>query len=316
MLPEERAALAELAFHHADKGGGRPYFLLSAVYSWAYLFPDDPRISRAVQPRVRMACDLYNRGLTEAEERQGPRPQEWDLRHPLRDHGGVARPERAPLGRARAGESRPHRRAAGGGAPDVLPLDRHRRAARRRGEAGPGSTDVDLLAPRARVPVTVLARFSDLDAQLRAGDVRATLEVYPGYGERTVTIAGRDVPLEAEPTAAIALMLSESDVWKRELIGFLRSGIINKKTRLVSIRPYEPGLIPVVFVHGTASSAARWAQMTNELDNDPRIHKHFQFWFFCTRPATSPLGNVLQSAHRRGCQARPRRTRRSAPPSS
>src|SRR5205085_12106326 len=38
--------------------------------------------------------------------------------------------------------------------------------------------------------------------------------------------------------------------------------------------------IPVVFVHGTASSAARWAALYNELDNDPRLHGHFQFWFF------------------------------------
>src|SRR5262249_51377045 len=50
--------------------------------------------------------------------------------------------------------------------------------------------------------------------------------------------------------------------------------------RLVALRPYRPGLIPVVFVHGTASSAGRWAQLYNELDNDPRIHDHYQFWFF------------------------------------
>ena len=48
----------------------------------------------------------------------------------------------------------------------------------------------------------------------------------------------------------------------------------------MSTRPYRPGLIPLVFVHGTTSSVARWAQLYNELDNDPRIHGHYQFWFF------------------------------------
>jgi pimeloyl-ACP methyl ester carboxylesterase len=48
----------------------------------------------------------------------------------------------------------------------------------------------------------------------------------------------------------------------------------------VATRPHRSGLIPVVFVHGTASSAARWAQLFNELDNDPRILRRYQFWFF------------------------------------
>ena len=33
-------------------------------------------------------------------------------------------------------------------------------------------------------------------------------------------------------------------------------------------------------MHGTASSPARWAEMTNELLGDPRIASRYQFWFF------------------------------------
>ena len=40
------------------------------------------------------------------------------------------------------------------------------------------------------------------------------------------------------------------------------------------------GRIPVVFVHGTYSSPGRWAEMLNVLDNDPRIHREFEPWFF------------------------------------
>jgi hypothetical protein len=39
-------------------------------------------------------------------------------------------------------------------------------------------------------------------------------------------------------------------------------------------------MIPVVFVHGTASSPARWAEMANELLGDPKIASHYQLWFF------------------------------------
>jgi pimeloyl-ACP methyl ester carboxylesterase len=36
----------------------------------------------------------------------------------------------------------------------------------------------------------------------------------------------------------------------------------------------------VVFVHGTASSIVRWAEMYNRLLADPEIRSRFQFWFF------------------------------------
>jgi len=46
------------------------------------------------------------------------------------------------------------------------------------------------------------------------------------------------------------------------------------------LHPYHPNMIPVVFVHGTASSPARWAEMANELLGDPVIGSHYQLWFF------------------------------------
>ena len=50
--------------------------------------------------------------------------------------------------------------------------------------------------------------------------------------------------------------------------------------RVLLIQPYEPGRIPVVFVHGTASSPVWWAEMLNSLRADPEIRKYFQFWFY------------------------------------
>ena len=35
-----------------------------------------------------------------------------------------------------------------------------------------------------------------------------------------------------------------------------------------------------MLVHGTASSAARWAELVNDLSADPRIRDRFEFWFF------------------------------------
>jgi hypothetical protein len=38
--------------------------------------------------------------------------------------------------------------------------------------------------------------------------------------------------------------------------------------------------MPVVLVHGTASSPARWAEMINELENDPSFWANYEVWIF------------------------------------
>jgi hypothetical protein len=46
------------------------------------------------------------------------------------------------------------------------------------------------------------------------------------------------------------------------------------------LHPHKTGRIPVVLVHGTASSPARWAELVNELENDPRFWQHYEIWLF------------------------------------
>src|SRR5574337_728488 len=58
-------ALAEMAFLHAEASGDRSYFLASAAYAYAFLFPDDQSPGQITSwgytpfdPRVRIAADL------------------------------------------------------------------------------------------------------------------------------------------------------------------------------------------------------------------------------------------------------------------
>ena len=274
--------LAELSFHQAGKkDGGSPYYLAAAIYAWAYLFPDDAR-DRPDQydPFVRLAIEIYNRGLTQGFKSDGRvdlrsgtyalpfgtldvqvddaslawnSHQLWDF-YPLTDIEVTGFPT--------------YYRWAGLGAPLAA-------------KVVPNPKDVDLLGPRIRVPVTAILRPKGLMQGLRDGTVHGRIDAYPGYGNTKIKIGDLEVPLEAEPTATLGLGLSETKLWKLELSNFLGdAGIITKRTQLVSTRPYERGLIPVVMVHGTGSSAIRWAELYNELDNDPRIHEHYQFWFF------------------------------------
>ena len=281
---DEIFALAEMSFLHAEEQGGRPYYLASALYAYAFLFPgglDQP--PSPYDPRFRLATDLYNRGLTSGlatEDRTGIAIRE--ARHPL------------PFGELDVAFD-PRELVWGGrqltGFFPVAELQIHGLDARYRqpGIGAPlaaGTTQGTLakgfqVAPRVKTPVTALLRIPDPRRQIMGGRVRANLELYPSSETEAVLIDRQPVPLEVEHTATLAYMLDGMPVWEFEFGGFLRGGLLDKMpSRLVAMEPYRSGRIPVVFVHGTASSPVRWAEMLNDLRSDPRIRDRFQFWFF------------------------------------
>jgi pimeloyl-ACP methyl ester carboxylesterase len=284
--PHDLSALAELSFLHAEKAGKRSYFLASAVYAYAYLFPDDAaEAPDPLDPRLRMTCELYNRAITRGFEKQDGFGLDLrggtyelpfgdlvvDLDEPSlrwRDRQFV---EFEPVAELEVRGLRSRYRQAGIGAPlaaKTAPLD-------------PSRGFEDFVGPRVKVPVTAFLRIEHPRAQLAAAQVHSTLELHVALESGSVQIEGRKELLEVEPTAALASTLAEAPIWEREIWGFLqRVGAVDEKSRLIALRPYKPGLIPVVFVHGTASSAARWAEMTNDLENDPSIYPRFQFWYF------------------------------------
>jgi pimeloyl-ACP methyl ester carboxylesterase len=280
-------ALAELSYVYGD-GAKRPeYQLAAAVYAWAFLFPGDGvEDFDPFDPRFRSAADLYNWALTAAFESAGglvrPRggtyalPFGWmtiafdpaELRAGTREMYDFV-----PVAEIQVDGLAMRYRFPGIGAPlaaSTRPIE----------GAGPAR---DLVAPKLRVPVTALLRVPDARHGLvRGGTLAGTLELHLMWDDDTVEIGGEQVPLETEPTAALALTFTGVPITQLEIFGFLGrlSGMLAKRRPLVSTSPHKPGLIPVVFVHGTASSPVRWAEMFNRLYADPEIRSRYQFWFF------------------------------------
>jgi pimeloyl-ACP methyl ester carboxylesterase len=292
---DEVFALAELSFAHAEDVGSRAHYLAAAVYAWAFLFPNgaasppDP-----FDPRLRTAADLYNRGITSGLASEDG--EEVDLRsgtHALPfgelvvelDEAGLRWGDRklvdfVPVAELEVRGLRERYRRTGIGAP----LAAHTIS------AVPGQGFRDFVGKTAKVPVTALLRIEDARRRLATGRLHARLEIYDAYDARAVTIEGREVPLEVEPTACLAYTLSDSNVWEWELKGFFAGDFLKgffvgnpddgRLANLLFVHPYRPGRIPVVLVHGTASSPGRWADMLNTLENDPEIRGRYQFWFF------------------------------------
>ena len=139
----------------------------------------------------------------------------------------------------------------------------------------------------AKVPVTAFVRFDDPRLAMSNGRLHGTVELYDEDRTNAVQVGTHTVPLESDPSAALAYQLEGAPIWDFELAGFrqgdfkfLGSPKAGDLNGLFMLHPYHPNMIPVVFVHGTASSPARWAEMANELLGDRAIASRYQIWFF------------------------------------
>ena len=76
-----------------------------------------------------------------------------------------------------------------------------------------------LFIPNIRVAVTAILDFEDIGAQLRSGKAEATLKLYADTD--TVDISGVTLPLESEPSVALAQTVVELDPWQNEISSFV-----------------------------------------------------------------------------------------------
>ena len=293
---DEVITLAEMSYLYAEETRQRPYFLAAAIYSFAFLFPEKGLAPPSpYDPRLRLAADLYSLGIihtfasaddTTVEFKSGDYQLPFGWVHVAVNPSGFEWHNRrvvalTPVQEVAIRGLANRYRHPGIGAPLAAATQ-------------PIISESGIqVAPRMKLPMTAVLRLDAPRRQLAQRELRATLDLYNTHDLAMTTIAGKAVPLEADETAVLAYVLASPQIWERELKAFF-SGVFSESTptQLASIDAYRPGRIPVVFVHGTASSAGRWGDMVNDLLDDPRIRDRYQFWFF-----TYDTGNpVLYSA--------------------
>ena len=296
--------LAEASFFHAERTRRQDYYLASAVYAYAFMLESRGVAALALDPRTRLAADLYNLGLvrglaflrSEVPANATPndtRGESADSEVILQD-----RTVELPFGHLELKGNpddflwsgfrlsrfiavadfevrglRNRYRQAGIGAPlaaELTPAGAGAEAERARKH----------FAPRTRVPVTAIVRLEDVARGIVTGRLHGRIELYPADRATAIEIEGRTVPLELEPSAALAYQLEGARVWESELRGFFSTTFKLSSEALFMMAPYRPGRVPVVLVHGTASSPARWADLVNEVQNDPVLRERVQIWLF------------------------------------
>jgi len=293
---DEVITLAEMAYLYAEKTNRRPYFLGAAVYSFAFLFPEKGLAPPSpYDPRLRLAADLYSLGIIHGFASA----DEATVEFKSGDY-------ELPFGRVHvavnpSGFEWHNRRVVGLTPVEEVTVRGLANRYRHPGVGAPLAAATEPIvaergmqvAPHMKLPMTAVLRLDAPRRQLAQRELRATLDLYNTHDVDTTAVAGKTVPLEADETAVLAYVLASPEIWERELQAFF-SGVFSESTptQLASIDAYRPGRIPVVFVHGTASSAGRWGDMVNDLLDDSRIRDRYQFWFF-----TYDTGNpVLYSA--------------------
>jgi hypothetical protein len=264
----------------------RSYYVAAAVYAYAFAFPDDSRASpNALDPRLRSAVDLYNMAITSAvRQRPGEiNPTGGTTSFHLGsltlgfdpanlEYAGRKLGNFVPAAQVGVRGLRNRYRQAGVGAPFLANLIEE--------EGVVLSLRSARVAASLRVPVTVFIRFENLIEGLRSGEMHGRMEIYSENRTAEVEVGGQHFPLEYETSAALAYSLEYSRMWSFEIAGFRSGDALPVGDGLMMMEPYRPGKIPVVLVHGTASSPARWAEMLNEYQSDPVLSVKYQFWIF------------------------------------
>ena len=284
-------ALAELSFLHGQNSGKRAYYLATAVYAYSFILPGKRGTPpRGIDPRLRWAADLYNQSLTQAAKSEdggyaipmggtfklpfGEILVEFDERDLI--WSGFRMKDFVPAADLEIRGLRNRYRIPGIGAAlaaSIEPIE--------------GKTDKQSMRipPRLRLPVTAFLRLEDPRAALASGKLKGKLEFYTQDAARTLKVENFvEVPIEYETTSALALTLEGAPVWDFEIAGFRSGdftiGTANLREGLFMMQPHKTGRTPVVLVHGTASSPARWAELVNELMNDPRFWENYEIWLF------------------------------------
>ncbi len=292
--PDIVYALAELSWvesrkherrHRADSNA-RLLDVLS--YSYEYLFgPDLAYARQPSDPRYRLACDLYNGSLDRLlrESLAGGVKIEPDgefilkvtgrdqvFRVALRDSPWAAEDiDQIMLASAFDVSGLPTMNYQYGlGVPLI--------AVRRSDKNAEGAER--FYPPEMAFPLTAFVTPpSKLREPARGEENRGlTLELVDPL--RTRTVGNSPMPIESDLTTPLAYMWSRSDLDRYRWTGLLRPGPAAGRAGLMLIRPYEPGKIPVVMVHGLASSPLAWVAMVNDLLLDPRIQERYQFMLY------------------------------------
>jgi pimeloyl-ACP methyl ester carboxylesterase len=309
--PDLVFALAELSWvegrklDRRRKPGALDRYLDTVAYAYDFLFDPDMADGRSPSdPRYRMACDFYNAGLDRlirAAKSSGKISPNEDVKLKVNGKEQTIKVvlETSPWTKADLNElllasdfevaGLPSRAFLYGVGVPLIGVRKSDPVAREHEQFYP---------PEMAFPLTAIiqpnSRLRDTDESEVEELRECTLKLVDPLVYRTFGVESSKLVVESDLTTPLAYMWSRTDLAKFRWAGLLKPGESLERTGLMLLRPYEAGKIPVVMVHGLASSPLAWIPMINELLRDPRINERFQFLLY-VYPTGLPMPIAMAS---------------------
>ena len=107
-----------------------------------------------------------------------------------------------------------------------------------------------------------------------------TLRFYDTLKTDHIIRNGKKIALANDFSASLAYAISKGSNRTLDVRALFHTGQNLVNAGLYQLEPYDPHKIPVVFVHGLLCRPEAWTQAANQLLADPKIRKHYQFWYF------------------------------------
>ena len=129
-------------------------------------------------------------------------------------------------------------------------------------------------------PITALVTFEpqikDVDGYKR----KASVNFYDPLFADFVIINDRQIPLEADLSTPLGVLLSKLQPQKAGLDAMLKSDKYIEQAGLFMLEPFRQNKVPLVMVHGLMSTPETWVPMFNDIRGDPELREKYQIWFF------------------------------------
>jgi pimeloyl-ACP methyl ester carboxylesterase len=132
---------------------------------------------------------------------------------------------------------------------------------------------------KERLPFALTAILRPCPAPADATEaVLGSLELYNPHQVTAVEVAGRQVLLARYLSAPFVVMAAERA--RDDRLGFFRPALLEAQSGLSFLEPYQPGKIPILFIHGLLSEPQMWEDLASDLRADPQITGRYQLWVF------------------------------------
>jgi pimeloyl-ACP methyl ester carboxylesterase len=141
------------------------------------------------------------------------------------------------------------------------------------------------------VPVTVTIDSISISA-VDGGIKRVTFSLRNPLVEDKVLLGDRPMPLAADFSAPLAVVLRGGNEVISGIHGFFKADERLAHSGFLLLEPYDPNRIPVILIHGLFSVPIIWRDIIPEMTSDPEISRRYQFILF-TYPSSYP---VIQSS--------------------